>query len=157
MLEVGTMAPDFTLPDQDGKPVSLSDFKGQWVVLYFYPKDMTPGCTTEACNFQEALPDFQQTEAVVLGVSKDSVERHKKFAQKYHLQFPLLSDAQSNVCETYGVWGKKKLYGREYMGITRSTFIIDPEGKIVKVYPKVKVKTHHEEVLADLKALKGQS
>ncbi len=157
MLEVGTMAPDFTLPDQEGKPVSLSEFKGQWVVLYFYPKDMTPGCTTEACNFQEALPDFQKIEAVVLGVSKDSVERHKKFAQKYNLQFPLLSDAQSNVCETYGVWGKKKLYGREYMGITRSTFIIDPEGKIVKVYPKVKVKTHHEEVLADLQALKGQS
>lgn len=154
MLEAGIVAPDFTLPDQNGKPVSLGQFRGKWVVLYFYPKDMTPGCTTEACNFQEALPDFQKIDAVVLGVSKDSVARHKKFAEKYNLQFPLLSDAESNVCETYGVYGKKKLYGREYMGITRSTFLIDPEGKIVKVYPKVKVKTHHEEVMKDLQALK---
>jgi len=122
MLQSGTQAPDFTLPDQDNKPVKLSDFKGKWVVLYFYPKDMTPGCTTEACNFQEALPDFQNLNAAVLGISKDSVERHKKFAQKHGLQFPLLSDAESDVCETYGVWQKKRLYGREYMGINRSTF-----------------------------------
>ena len=154
MLEAGTVAPDFTLPDQHGESVSLGQFRGKWVVLYFYPKDMTPGCTTEACNFQEALPDFQKIDAVILGVSKDSVARHKKFAEKYNLQFPLLSDVEINVCETYGVYGKKKLYGREYMGITRSTFIIDPDGKIVKVYPKVKVKTHHEEVMKDLQALK---
>ncbi len=156
MLEAGKKAPNFTLPGQEGKPVSLDQFKGKWVVLYFYPKDMTPGCTTEACNFQEALPDFQKIEAVVLGVSKDSVARHKKFAEKYNLQFPLLSDTESNVCETYGVWQKKKLYGREYMGINRSTFIIDPQGTIVKVYPKVKVKTHHEQVMEDLKKLKEE-
>ncbi len=153
MLEAGTMAPDFELPDQSGNPVKLSDFRGQWVVLYFYPKDMTPGCTTEACNFQETLPAFEQLKAVVLGVSKDSVERHKKFAEKYNLQFRLLSDAESNVCETYGVWQEKNMYGRKYMGINRSTFLIDPQGKIVKVYPKVKVKTHHQEVMKDLEAL----
>ncbi len=157
MLEPGTQAPGFTLPDQNGNPISLENFKGKWVVLYFYPKDMTPGCTTEACNFQEVLPDLQKIDAVVLGVSKDPVERHKKFAEKYNLRFPLLSDAESNICETYGVWGKKKLYGREYMGITRSTFIIDPQGKIVKVYPKVKVKTHHQEVIQDLQELKKRS
>ncbi len=155
MLKAGTKAPNFTLPDQNGHPVSLEQFKGKWIVLYFYPKDMTPGCTTEACNFQEALPDFQKIDAVVLGVSKDSVERHKKFAQKHSLQFPLLSDAESNVCETYGVWQKKKLYGREYMGINRSTYLIDPQGIIVKVYPKVKVKAHHNEVMEDLKKLKS--
>ncbi len=155
MLEEGTIAPNFTLNDQNENAISLNSFKGKWVVLYFYPKDMTSGCTTEACNFQESLPQLQKIEAVVLGVSKDSVKRHKKFAEKYNLQFHLLSDAESNVCETYGVWQKKRLYGREYMGINRSTFIIDPNGKIVKVYPKVKVKTHHEEVIADLKELKG--
>lgn len=156
MLQAGIKAPDFELPDQTGKLVKLSDFKGKWVVLYFYPKDLTPGCTTEACNFQESLPDFQNLDAVVLGVSKDSVERHQKFANKYHLQFPLLSDAESNVCETYGVWGEKNMYGRKYMGITRSTFLIDPQGTIVKVYPKVKVKTHHQEVKNDLQAFKKQ-
>ncbi len=155
MLQAGEKAPDFTLPDQNGNNVSLSDFKGKWVVLYFYPKDMTPGCTTEACNFQAALPNFQNLNAVILGISKDSVERHKKFAEKYGLQFSLLSDAESNVCETYGIWQKKKLYGREYMGINRSTFIIDPQGKIAKVYPKVKVKTHDQEVFEDLKSLQG--
>jgi len=154
MLEAGVQAPDFELPDQDGNKVKLSDFKGKWVVLYFYPKDMTPGCTTEACNFQEALPAFQNMEAVVLGVSKDSVERHKKFAEKHNLQFHLLSDAEGNVCETYGVWQEKNMYGRKYMGINRSTFLIDPDGKIARVYPKVKVKTHHEEVMNDLQKLK---
>jgi len=154
MLEAGVQAPDFELPDQNGKTVKLSDFKGKWIVLYFYPKDMTPGCTTEACNFQESLPDFQSLDAVILGVSKDSVERHKKFADKYNLQFPLLSDAENNVCETYGVWVEKNMYGRKYMGINRSTFLIDPQGKIAKVYPKVKVKIHHEEVKKDLQNLK---
>ena len=155
MLAAGQQAPGFELPDQNGEKVKLSDFKGQWVVLYFYPKDMTPGCTTEACNFQEALPDFKNLKAVVLGVSKDSVERHKKFAEKYNLQFRLLSDAENNVCETYGVWGEKSMYGRKYMAINRSTFLIDPNGKIAKVYPKVKVKTHHQEVMEDLKTLQA--
>ena len=154
MLAEGTKAPDFTLPDQNNEKVNLSDFKGKWVILYFYPKDMTPGCTTEACNFQTVLPQIDESEAVVLGVSKDSVERHKKFADKHGLTFKLLSDAGSDVCETYGVWQKKKLYGKEFMGIVRSTFIIDPQGRIVKVYPKVKVKEHHREVLDDLSALK---
>ena len=157
MLAEGTKAPDFTLPDQNNEKVNLSDFKGKWVILYFYPKDMTPGCTTEACNFQTVLPQINESEAVVLGVSKDSVERHKKFADKHGLTFKLLSDAGSNVCETYGVWQKKKLYGKEFMGIVRSTFIIDPQGRIVKVYPKVKVKEHYREVLDDLRALKKGS
>ncbi|HHE55441.1 MAG TPA: thioredoxin-dependent thiol peroxidase [Caldithrix abyssi] len=155
MLAADHKAPDFELPDQNGEKVKLSDFKRQWVVLYFYHKDMTPGCTTEACNFQEALHDFQNLKAVVLGVSKDSVERHKKFAEKYNLRFRLLSDAENNVCETYGVWGEKSMYGRKYMGINRSTFLIDPQGKIAKVYPKVKVKKHHQEVKEDLKTLQA--
>ncbi|HID38334.1 MAG TPA: thioredoxin-dependent thiol peroxidase [Calditrichaeota bacterium] len=155
MLKEGTKAPDFALPDQNGEQVRLSDFSGQWVVLYFYPKDMTPGCTTEACNFQTILPQINKADAVVLGVSKDSVERHKKFADKHGLIFKLLSDAESDICEKYGVWQKKKLYGKEFMGIVRSTFIIDPKGIIVKVYPKVKVKEHHRQVLFDLEKLKN--
>jgi len=155
MLKEGMKAPDFALPDQNGEHVKLSDLKNKWIVLYFYPKDMTPGCTTEACNFQEVLPALNDSDAVVLGISKDSVERHKKFSGKYNLSFKLLSDAVSDVCETYGVWQKKKLYGKEYMGIVRSTFIINPQGKIVKVYPKVKVKEHHREVLEDLSRLRN--
>ncbi len=151
MLDVGSAAPDFTLPDQHDNNVTLSDFKGKWVVLYFYPKDMTPGCITEACSFQEGMPDFSKIDAVILGVSKDSVARHKKFAEKYSLQFPLLSDEKGNVCETYETWQKKKLYGREFMGIVRSTYIINPQGVIAKVYPKVKVKEHAAEVLEYLK------
>ena len=155
MLEAGTKAPDFTLPDQNGNEVSLSSLKGKWVVLYFYPKDLTPGCTTEACNFQEALPDFSNIDAVILGVSKDSVKQHKKFADKYNLEFSLLSDENNTVCEDYGTWVKKSMYGKEYMGINRSTYLIDPEGKIARVYPKVKPKEHHGEVFEDLKALKA--
>ncbi len=155
MLQEGTKAPDFILPDQNGDQVRLSDFKGKWVILYFYPKDMTPGCTTEACNFQTALPQINNNDAVVMGVSKDSVERHKKFAEKQSLSFKLLSDSESDVCEKYGVWRKKKLYGKEFMGIVRSTFIINPQGEIAKVYPKVKVKEHYREVLEDLKKLKS--
>lgn len=154
MIEQGVESPDFSLPDQENRKVSLSDFKGQWVIVYFYPKAMTPGCTTETCNFQEALPDFNKIDAVVVGISKDSVDKQKKFAEKYNIDFPLLSDAESDVCEQFGVWQKKSMYGKEYMGIVRSTFIIDPDGKIAKVYPKVKVKEHHQEVLEDLKALK---
>jgi len=154
MLEAGTKAPDFSLTDQDGKNHQLSDYKGKWVVLYFYPKDLTPGCTTEACNFQDSLPSFKNIDAVIIGVSKDSVKQHKKFADKYQLNFALLSDENSDICEKYGVWQKKSMYGKEYMGINRSTFLIDPQGKIVRVYPKVSVKQHHEEVLNDLKQLK---
>ncbi len=151
MLDVDTTAPDFTLPNQNEENIALSQFKGKWVILYFYPKDMTPGCITEACTFQESMPDFSKIDAVILGVSKDSIARHKKFAEKYNLQFPLLSDENDHVCETYETWQKKKLYGREFMGIVRSTYIIDPQGKIAKVYPKVKVKEHADEVLTFLK------
>lgn len=154
MLEIGNSVPQFSLPDQDGKIHDIKDYKGQWVIIYFYPKDLTPGCTTEACNFQEVLPDFNSIDAVIFGISKDSVKQHKKFANKYNLQFSLLSDENSNICEQFGVWQKKSMYGKEYMGIVRSTFIINPEGKIVKVYPKVKVKEHHTEILNDLKELK---
>ncbi len=154
MLAIGNSIPQFSLPDQNNKIHNINDYKGQWIVIYFYPKDLTPGCTTEACNFQEALPDFSSTDAVVFGISKDSVKQHKKFANKYNLQFSLLSDENSNVCEQFGVWQKKSMYGKEYMGIVRSTFIVNPEGKIIKVYPKVKVKEHHKEILNDLKELK---
>jgi len=153
MLSVGDKAPDFALPDQDGNKIQLSDFRGKWIILYFYPKAMTPGCTTETCNFQETLPDFSQKGVIVLGASKDSVTRQKKFADKYGVQFPLLSDEDGNLCETYGVWQKKKLYGREFWGIVRATFIIDPQGTVAKIYPKVKVKEHHLEVMSDLQEL----
>ena len=154
MLEIGKSVPQFSLPDQNGKVHNINDYKGQWVIVYFYPKDLTPGCTAEACNFQESLPDFNSIDAIVLGVSKDSVDKHKKFADKYNLQFSLLSDENSDVCEQFGVWQKKSLYGKEYIGIVRSTFLVNPEGKIVKVYPKVNVKEHHTEILNDLKELK---
>jgi peroxiredoxin Q/BCP len=154
MLKSGSNVPQFSLPDQNGKIHNISDYIGRWVIVYFYPKDLTPGCTTEACNFQEVLPDFNSIDAVILGISKDSVERHKKFADKYNLHFNLLSDENSDVCEQFGVWQKKSMYGKEYMGIVRSTFIVNPDGKIVKVYPKVKVKEHHTEILEDLKTLK---
>lgn len=154
MLDVGTNVPEFSLPDQNGKVHNINSYKGHWIILYFYPKDLTPGCTTEACNFQDALPDFKSIDAVIFGISKDSVKQHKKFAEKYNLQFPLLSDENGDICEQFGVWQKKSMYGKEYMGIQRSTFIINPEGKIVKVYPKVKVKEHHTEILNDLKTLR---
>ena len=154
MLEIGKSIPQFSLPDQDRKIHNIKDYKGKWVIIYFYPKDLTPGCTTEACNFQEALPDFNSIDAVIFGISKDSVKQHKKFANKYNLQFSLLSDENSDVCEQFGVWQKKSMYGKEYMGIARSTFIVNPDGKIVKFYPKVNAKEHHSEILNDLKELK---
>jgi len=150
MLKENDKAPQFTVPDQNGNNISLRDFKGKWVILYFYPKDMTPGCTTESCNFRDEYSVFQQKDIVVLGVSKDSVARHKKFEGKHDLPFPLLSDENGNICEDFGVWQEKSLYGKKYMGIVRSTFIINPDGIIVKVYPKVKVKEHVAEILADL-------
>lgn len=151
MLEQGSLAPDFTLPDQSGVNHSLSDFRGEWVVLYFYPKDLTPGCTTEACNFRDDFPDFQKLNTTILGVSKDSVKRHATFAQKYKLPFLLLSDESGEVCEKYKVWKEKSMYGKTYLGIVRSTYLIDPQGKIYRIYPKIKVKEHASELLALLK------
>lgn len=153
MLEQGSMAPDFTLSDQSGKSHSLSDYRDQWIILYFYPKDLTPGCTTEACNFRDEFPNFQKLNTVILGVSKDSVKRHSTFAQKYKLPFLLLSDEAGEVCDKYEVWKEKSMYGKTYMGIIRSSYLIDPEGKISRVYPKVKVKEHASELLNDLQAL----
>ena len=154
MLEQGNPAPDFSLPDQHGKNHQLSDYSGNWVVLYFYPRDMTPGCTTEACNFRDDFPAFNDLNVVILGVSKDSIARHMKFAEKYDLPFTLLSDETGSVCESYGIWKEKSMYGKTFMGITRSTFLINPEGKIVRVYPKVKVKEHAAELLQALNELK---
>ena len=154
MLETGIKVPNFSLADQNGQVHNINDYRGRWVIIYFYPKDLTPGCTTEACNFQDALPDFTSIDAVIFGISKDSVDKHKKFADKYNLHFNLLSDENSDVCEQFGVWQKKSMYGKEYMGIVRSTFIVNPDGKIVKVYPKVKVNEHHTEILNDLKELR---
>ena len=147
MLEQGTTAPDFTLPDQSGESHSLSDFRNHWVILYFYPKDLTSGCTTEACNFRDDFPNFQKLDTTILGISKDSVKSHAKFAEKYKLPFLLLSDESSDVCEKYGVWQEKSMYGKKYMGIVRTTVVIDENGKVMKVFPKVKVKGHVGEVL----------
>lgn len=153
MPSVGSVAPDFTLPDQDGVMHTLSRYRGRPVLLYFYPKDDTPGCTKEACALRDADPDFSKLDAVVLGVSADSVKSHKKFAEKYELQFPLLADEHKEVVNAYGVWGPKKFMGREYEGILRTSFLIAPAGTIVKVYEKVKPEMHAAEVLEDLKAL----
>ncbi|MEW5842031.1 MAG: thioredoxin-dependent thiol peroxidase [Bacteroidota bacterium] len=150
MLEAGKKAPSFTLPDEDNKKISLSDFKGKKVVLYFYPKDMTSGCTHEACDFRDTFPDFQKLKAVILGVSIDSSESHKKFSDKYELPFTLLSDADKKVVQKYGVWKEKSMYGRKYMGIERTTFIIDGEGVIRNIFQKVKVSGHADEVMKSL-------
>lgn len=152
MLEEGKKAPDFTAIDQNGEKVKLSSFKNKKnVVLYFYPKDMTPGCTTEACDFRDHFKKFKDTE--ILGVSIDSPERHQKFIEKQSLPFTLISDEDKKVVEKYGVWQEKSMYGKKFMGIVRSTFIIDKTGKIRKIYPKVKVKGHVEEVLEIVKGL----
>jgi len=149
-LKEGKKAPDFTAIDQDGKKVKLSSFKGKKnVVLYFYPKDMTPGCTTQACDFRDQYKNFKNT--VILGVSIDTAERHQKFIAKYDLPFTLLADTDKKVVQKYGIWQEKKLYGKTFMGIVRTTFIVDKTGTIQKIFPKVKVKTHIEEVLATLK------
>ena len=147
MLEVGTKAPDFTLPDKEGKMVSLSDFAGKRVVLYFYPKDNTPGCTRQACAFAGAYEEFKTLDAVVIGVSKDSVASHQKFAEKYDLPFVLLSDPELTAIQAYGVWQEKKLYGKVSMGVVRSTYVIDKNGVIEKVMPKVKPDTNAAEIL----------
>ena len=150
MLEVGTKAPEFTLFDKDGNCVSLSDFLGKKVVLYFYPKDNTPGCTRQACAFASAYEGFKAKNVVVIGVSKDSVASHVKFAQKYELPFILLSDPELQAIQAYGVWQEKKLYGKVSMGVVRTTFVIDEQGNIEMVMPKVKPDTNAEEILAYL-------
>ena len=150
MIEAGTTAPDFTLPDQEGDDVSLSDFRGRPVVLYFYPKADTPGCTAQACGIRDHRADYEDAGAVVLGVSPDPVKAVKKFADKQSLDFRLLADEDHAVCDLYGVWGEKSMYGRTYLGANRSTFIIDPDGTVAKVFPKVSPKTHDEIVLQAL-------
>ncbi|WP_339060179.1 thioredoxin-dependent thiol peroxidase [Tepidibacillus marianensis] len=151
MFTLEEKAPDFTLPSSHGDRVSLHDFPGKYIVLYFYPKDNTPGCTTEACSFRDYHEEFKGLNAVILGISPDPLKSHDKFIEKYQLPFLLLSDEDHQVAESYGVWKLKKMYGKEYMGIERSTFIIDPEGKLIQIFRKVKVTGHVEAALEFIK------
>lgn len=150
MLEIGTKAPEFTLLDQNGESRSLSDYRGQKVILYFYPKDNTPGCTKQACSFGDLMPQFREKGAVILGVSKDSVASHKKFEEKYGLPFTLLSDPERTVIEAYDVWKEKKNYGKVSMGVVRSTYLIDEEGVIVKAFGNVKAADNPAQMLGQL-------
>lgn len=150
MLEIGTNAPDFTLPDQNGNMHSLSEYRGKKVILYFYPKDNTAGCTKQACGFAERYPQFTEKGAVVLGVSKDSVASHKKFEEKYGLPFTILSDPELVAIQAYDVWQEKKNYGKTYMGVVRTTYLIDENGKIVKAFDKVKAADNPEQMLGEL-------
>ncbi len=153
MLDTGTAAPNFTLPDQDGNEVTLSALRGRTVVLYFYPKADTPGCTTQACSIRDRSGEYEAAGATVLGVSPDPVDKVKKFHAKQSLNFTLLADADHAVCELYGTWGEKSMYGKKYMGTARATFIIDPDGTVARVFPKVSPKTHDDEVLGALEEL----
>ena len=150
MLPIGTQAPAFTLPDQNGTVRSLSDYRGSKVVLYFYPKDMTPGCTRQACGFADLYPQFREKGAVVLGVSRDSVASHKRFEEKYGLPFPLLSDPEKRVIQAYGVWQEKKNYGKVTMGVVRTTYLIDEDGIIVKVFSAVKAAENPAQMLSQV-------
>ena len=150
MLEIGTKAPDFTLPDQNGEMRSLSDYKGQKVILYFYPKDMTAGCTKQACGFAELFPQFSEKDAVIIGISKDSVSSHKKFEEKYGLPFTLLSDTEKTVIQAYDVWKEKKNYGKISMGVVRTTYLIDEKGIIIKAFGKVKAADNPAQMLKEL-------
>ncbi len=152
-LKQGDRAPEFILSDQNGKKLKLSDFKGQWVLVYFYPRDNTPGCTKEACAFRDSFKEYEKIEAKVIGISTDSVESHGKFVKKYQLPFPLLADEDKKAVAQYGVWGMKKFIGKEYMGTIRTSFLIDPKGNIAKIYEKVKPADHAKEVLKDLKEI----
>lgn len=152
-LAIGELAPDFTLPASTGKNISLSDFRGRKIVLYFYPKDNTPTCTTESCDFRDYNGKFARAKAKVIGISPDEVKSHLNFIDKYELPFPLLADTEHKVCEQYGVWQEKSMYGRKYMGVVRSTFLIDEEGKLVREWRSVKVKGHVEEVLEAVKEI----
>ena len=153
MLEIGQKAPEFCLKNQDEVEICLKDLKGKWIVLYFYPKDNTPGCTTEACDFTNELEEFEKLDAIILGVSPDSCESHRKFIEKKNLKITLLCDEDKNVLKEYGAWGIKKMYGKEYEGVIRSTFLIDPDGNIAYIWPKVRVKGHVEKVKETLKKL----
>jgi peroxiredoxin Q/BCP len=154
-LEVGAKAPDFTLPVDGGAEIKLSSFKGKKnVVIYFYPKDDTPGCTIEAKDFRDAMPDFEKGNTVIIGISKDSITKHNSFKEKYCLPFTLASDAESDVCERYGQWVEKSMYGKKYMGINRASFLIDKQGVIAQVWPKVKIEGHAQEVLKAARDLK---
>lgn len=148
MLTVGTAAPDFSLSDEQGKTVTLSDFKGKKLILYFYPKDHTPGCTKESCDFRDAFGTFTEKNVVVLGISRDSVARHESFKQKHALPFPLLADIDSVMCQSYGVLKEKSMFGKKYMGIERTTFLVDEQGKISAIFPKVSVLGHVKKLLA---------
>ncbi len=152
-MKLNQLALSFNLPDQDDKLHSLSDYRGKWVVLYFYPKDDTPGCTKEACNFRDSFHELQKMGVVILGVSKDSVKSHKKFAQKYNLNFPLLSDENLGTIKAYGAWGHKKFMGREYDGIFRMTYLISPNGEVAKIYEKVNPLIHCGQIIQDLQDL----
>jgi len=154
MIEIGAGAPEFCLPNQDGVEICSRDLKGSWVVLYFYPKDSTPGCTTEACEFTAALPDFEVMDAVILGVSPDSVKKHRNFADKQNLGITLLSDESTEMLQRYGVWQLKKNYGKEYMGVVRTTYLIDPLGHVAQRWDKVKVKGHVDTVKEALQTKK---
>ena len=155
MLEVGTKAPEFCLPNQDETEICLRDLSGKWVILYFYPKDNTPGCTTEACGFSEALPEFENMDAVILGVSPDSPKKHTNFIEKKKLTITLLADEDKELCNLYDVWKLKKFMGKEYMGVVRTTYIISPDFEIVAAWDKVRVKGHVEAVSEKLKELRG--
>lgn len=156
-LEIGDTAPDFTLPTDGNGTIALSDLKGEKVVLYFYPKDDTPGCTKESCAFNENLSTLNEMNAQVIGMSKCSVKKHDKFKAKYDLNFPLASDEDGEVCEAYGTWVEKSMYGKKYMGIERSTFLIDEQGKIKQIWRKVKVNGHVEAVMAEIKETKEKA
>jgi peroxiredoxin Q/BCP len=153
MIEVGKKAPAISLPDAEGTKRTLKEFLGKKVVLYFYPKDNTSGCTSEACDFRDAFPNFSKTNAVIIGLSPDSVQSHKRFAEKFELPFILLSDEDKKVLEKYGVWKEKSMYGRKYMGVERTTILVDEKGIIRKIYPKVKVNGHVDQVSNDLKEI----
>lgn len=155
--KVNSQAPNFSLLDESGVLRSLADYNGSWVLLYFYPKDDTPGCTKEACYLRDNFPDFKNLNTVVLGISADSVESHKKFKEKYNLPFSLLADTQKEVIKSYGVWQKKKFMGKEYEGISRTSFLIDPSGKIKRVYENVDPKKHANDVVVDLSSLQKQN
>jgi thioredoxin-dependent peroxiredoxin len=155
VLAAGDQAPDFTLPDQSGEPVTLSDLRGQTVVVYFYPRADTPGCTTQACGVRDHAADYDEIDARVIGISPDPVTAVRKFADKYDLGFTLLADEDHAVADAYGTWGEKSMYGKTYMGVQRATFIIDADGRIAKVFPKVSPKTHDDAVLEALGALAG--
>ncbi len=156
-LKIGQIAPDIKLPDQLGKIHQLSDYRGSWVLVYFYPKDDTPGCVKEACSIRDNLPDFSKLKTVILGISADNIKSHGKFAEKYQLPFTLLADEKKEVIKKYDVWGRKKFMGRSYLGIKRASFLINPAGKISKIYAEVKPDKHVEEVLSNLKTLARQT